>query len=218
MTAIRLLLAEDHTLVRKGLRALLADEADIEIVAEANDGREAVRLAEELQPDLVLMDFSMPGLNGLEATRLIKHRIPAVKVLVLTRHASEEYVFQILRAGASGYVVKSAAPGELVSAIRAVYRGDSFLSPAIAGKVIEEYVRQPSGTVKDSYEQLTSREREVLQLIAEGHSSREIAEQLTISAKTVRTHRANLMEKLDLHSTAELTRYAVRKGLVGLDS
>jgi DNA-binding NarL/FixJ family response regulator len=211
-------LAEDHTIVRKGLRALLADEADIEVVAEAADGREAVQLAQQFLPDVVLMDLSMPGLSGLEATRQIRHRMPEVKVLVLTRHANEEYVLQILRAGASGYVLKKAAPAELVSAIQAVSRGDSFLSPAISRTVIEEYVRQAEAMVKDSYEQLTDREREVLQLIAEGHSSREIAEQLCISEKTARTHRANLMDKLDLHSTAELTQYAIRKGLVGLDS
>jgi two-component system response regulator NreC len=218
MNKIRVLLADDHPIVRTGLRALLADEPDIEVIAEAEDGREAVRLAEELQPAVALMDLSMPGLSGLEATRQIKHRVPQVKVLILTRHTNEEYVLQILRAGASGYVVKNAAPAELVSAIRAVYRGDSFLSPAISRTVIEEYVRQAEAMVKDGYEQLTDREREVLQLIAEGHSSREIAERLTISENTVRTHRANLMDKLTIHSTAELTQYAIRKGLVGLDS
>jgi two-component system response regulator NreC len=214
---VRVLLAEDHTIVRKGLHALLADEADIEVIAEAEDGREAVRMTEELHPDVVLMDISMPGLGGLEATRQIKRWVPGVQVLVLTRHADEEYVFQILRAGASGYVVKSAAPAELVSAIRVVSQGGSFLSPAISRTVIEGYVRQAEGMVTDSYEQLTVREREVLQLIAEGLSSRKIAEQLTISEKTVRTHRANLMDKLDLHSTAELTRYAIRKGVISLD-
>ena len=140
-----MLLAEDYTIVRKGLRALLADEAGIEVIAEAEDGREAVRLTEELQPDVVLMDFSMPGLNGLEATRQIKRWIPEVKVLVLTRHADQAYVFQILRAGASGYVVKKAAPAELVSAIRAVSRGDSFLSPTISRTVIEEYIAAGRG-------------------------------------------------------------------------
>jgi len=218
MSKIRVLLADDHTIVRKGLCALLADEPGIEVLAEAEDGREAVRLAEELHPDVALMDLSMPGLGGLEATRQIKRRLPEVKVLVLTRHADEEYILQILRAGASGYVVKSAAPAELVSAIQAVSRGDSFLSPTISKTVIEEYVRQAEARVDDSYEQLTGREREVLQLVAEGHSSREIAERLTLSEKTVRTHRANLMDKLALHSTAELAQYAIRKGLVCLDS
>jgi two-component system response regulator NreC len=215
--AIRVLLAEDHTIVRKGLCALMADEPDIEVLAEAEDGREAVRLTEELHPDVVLMDLSMPGLNGLEATRQIKRRMPEVKVLVLTRHADKEYVLQILRAGASGYVVKRAAPGELVAAIRAVYQGESFLSPSISRTVIEGYVRQEGVKAKDRYEQLTDREREVLQLIAEGHSSRGIAERLYISEKTVRTHRANLMDKLDLHSAAELTQYAIRRGVIRLD-
>ena len=215
---VRVLLAEDHTIVRKGLRTLLEDEAGIEVIAEAEDGREAVRLVEELRPDVVLMDFSMPGLNGLEATRQIKQWVPEVKVLVLTRHAHEDYVSAVLRAGASGYVVKSAAPAELVSAIRAVSRGDSFLSPTVSRTVIEGYVRQAEAMAQDSHERLTGREREVLQLIAEGHSSRGIAERLYISEKTVRKHRANLMDKLDLHGTAELTQYAIRKGLVSLDS
>jgi DNA-binding NarL/FixJ family response regulator len=214
---IRVLLAEDHTIVRKGLRALLADEPDFEVIAEAEDGSEAVRMAQQLRPDVVLMDFSMPGLNGLEATRQIKRWIPQVKVLVLTRYADEEHVSQVLRAGASGYVVKRAAPAELVLAIRAVYRGEPFLSPTVSRTVIEGYVRQAEATAKDSYEQLTDREREVLQLIAEGHSSREIAERLCIGEKTVRTHRANLMDKLDLHSTAELTQYAIRRGMISLD-
>jgi len=215
---VRVLLAEDHTLVRQGVRALLADDPGIEVIGEADDGREAVRLAEKLRPDVVLMDLSMPGLNGLEATRQIKQWVPEVKVVILTRHAHEDYVSHVLRAGASGYVVKSAAPAELVSAIRAVSRGDSFLSPTISRTVIEGYVRQAATTAGDSYEQLTGREREVLQLIAEGHSSREIAERLVISQKTVQTHRANLTEKLHLRSTAELTQYAIRKGLVCLDS
>jgi two-component system response regulator NreC len=203
---IRVLLAEDHTIVRKGLRSLLEDEAGIEVIGEAEGGTEAVQMTQQLLPDVVLMDISMPGLSGLEATRQIKKRFPEVKVLVLTRHANEEYVLQILQAGASGYVVKKAAPTELISGIQAVYRGDSFLSPSISKQVIEEYVRKAEGgRVKSSYERLTEREREVLQRIAEGHSSREMAELLHISEKTVRTHRANLMDKLDIHSTAELT-------------
>ncbi|MBL7065875.1 MAG: response regulator transcription factor [Anaerolineae bacterium] len=215
---IRVLLAEDHTIVRKGVRALLADEPGIEVIGEAEDGREAVQMAQQLLPDVVLMDYSMPGLNGLEATRQIKRWVPEVKVLVLTMHADKEYVFQILSAGASGYVVKKAAPTELVAAIQAVYRGDSFLSPTISRTVIEEYVRQAKVIAKDSYGQLTGREREVLQLIAEGHSSREIAKRLCITEKTVRTHRANLMDKLHLRSIAELTQYAIRRGMISLDS
>jgi DNA-binding NarL/FixJ family response regulator len=212
---VRVLLAEDHTIVRKGLRSILDGEAGIEVIGEAKDGREAIEKAGQLHPDVVVMDITMPGLNGLEATRQIKKRFPEVQVVILTVHANEEYVFQILRAGASGYVVKQAAPGELISAIQAAYRGESFLSPSISRKVIEEYVRQAEATAEpDSYDQLTDREREVLQLIAEGHPNREIAGLLHISVKTVETHRARLMDKLDLHSTAELTQYALRRGMI----
>jgi two-component system response regulator NreC len=212
---IRVLLAEDHTIVRKGLRSLLDGEAGIEVIGEAEDGREAIEKVQQLRPDVVLMDITMPGLNGLEATRQIKKRFPEVKVVVLTVHANEEYIFQILRAGASGYLVKQAAPTELLSAIQAAYRGESFLSPSISKKVIEEYIQQAEATAEqDSYDQVTNRQREVLQLIAEGHSNREIAELLHISVKTVETHRANLMDKLDIHSTAELTQYAIRKGVI----
>jgi DNA-binding NarL/FixJ family response regulator len=214
MTKIRVLLAEDHTIVRKGLRALLDEEAGIEVIEEAQDGREAVRKVGQLRPDVVVMDLSMPALNGLEATRQIKKQFPEVKVLILTMHADEEYVYQILRSGASGYVVKQAAPAELVLAIRAVYRGDSFLSPSISKKVIEDYIQQAEATVKNSYDTLTNREREVLQLIAEGLSTLDIAELLHISEKTVRVHRGHLMDKLDIHSTAGLTRYAIRKGVI----
>jgi two-component system response regulator NreC len=218
MRKIRVLLADDHTIVRKGLRSLLDGEAEIEVVGEAEDGREALEKAQQLLPDVVLMDITMPALNGLEATRQIKKLFPKMKVLILTMHATEEYILQILRAGASGYVVKQAAPTELVSAIRAVYRGDSFLSPSISRKVIEEYIRQTEAMVEEnSYDRLTDREREVLQLIAEGCSSREIAERLHISEKTVRAHRAHLMDKLDIHSIAELTQYAIRKGVIGLE-
>ena len=217
MSKIRVLLADDHTIVRKGLRSLLEGQAGIEVIGEAEHGREAVQKTQELLPDVVLMDLSMPGLSGLEATRQIRKRFPEVKVLVLTRHANEEYIFQILRAGASGYVVKKAAPTELMLAIKAVYQGDSFLSPAISRPVIEEYIRKAEAMEENSHDRLTDREREVLQLIAEGHSSREIAELLHISEKTVRAHRAHLMDKLDIHSTAELTQYAIRKGVIGAD-
>lgn len=217
MNPIRLLLAEDHTIVRKGLCAILEHELDLEVIAEAEDGRAAVELAGQLRPDVVLMDISMPRLNGLEATRQIKQRYPEVKVLVLTMYATEEYVFQIMRAGASGYLLKHTAPRELVSAIRAACQGEVFLSPAVSKKVIDEYIRQAERTeAPDSYERLTEREREVLQLIAEGRSSHEIAGLLHISQNTARAHRASLMEKLDLHSTAALTQYAIRKGIIRL--
>jgi two-component system response regulator NreC len=213
------LLAEDHTIVRKGLRALLDAETDIEVVGEAQDGREAIGKVRQLLPDVVLMDIAMPGLNGLEATRRIIEWYPDVRVVVLTMHTAEEYILQILRAGASGYVVKRAAPTELVLAVRAAHRGESFLSPSVSQPLIQEYIRQAATTTEgDSYDRLTSREREVLQLIAEGHSRKEIAELLCISTRTVETHRTHIMDKLALYSTAELTQYAIRKGVISLDS
>ena len=215
---ISVLLAEDHGIVRKGLRSLLESEAGIEVIGEAEEGRQAVQMAGQLLPDVVLMDISMPGLNGMEATRQIKKRFPEVNVVVLSRHANKEYVVQTLRAGASGYVVKKAAPTELILAIQAAHHGDFFLSPSISRGVIEEVLRHTGETIDDNYDKLTGREREVLQLIAEGRSSREIAELLYLSEKTVRTHRANLTAKLGIHNTAELTRYAIRKGVLSLDA
>jgi len=215
MNTIRVILAEDHTIVRKGLRSLLEGEEDIEVIGEAGNGKEAITLVEQKKPDIVVMDIGMPELNGLEATRRIKKKFPQTKVLILTMHTNEEYVFEILQAGASGYIVKKAAPTELVSALRAVEQGESFLSPSISKKVIDEYL-QRAGEAKrrGAFELLTDREREVLQLIAEGNSTRGIAGRLFISTKTVETHRSNLMEKLDLHGTADLTRYAIRTGIV----
>lgn len=217
METIRIVLAEDHTIVREGLRSLLGQEAGFEVIAEAEDGREAVRTAEQLQPDIVLMDFSMPGLNGLEATRQIKQRAPSVKVLILTRHANQEYIRSILSAGASGYLVKKSASAQLVSAIKSVYRGDPYLDPAISGTVIEGYLHPSGARTEDVDEKITPRESEVLQLVAEGHTNREIATILHISVKTVGNHRANFMRKLDLHSTADVTQYAIRKGIISLD-
>lgn len=218
MAIIKVLLAEDHTIVRKGIRSLLDDEADIEVVGEAENGRDAVVKTGELLPDVVLMDYTMPILNGLEATRQIKKRFPDVKIIILTMHADEEYIFQFLQAGASGYLVKQTAPKELVSAIQAVYLGESYLSPPVSKVVIEEYIRQTQAEhSEDSYEKLTDREREVLQLIAEGYASKNIADQLHISLKTVGVHRTNLMNKLELHSLPELVRYAIRKGIISLE-
>jgi len=216
MDKTRVLLAEDHTIVRKGLRSLLDKETGIKVVEEAEDGREAILKAEELYPDVVVMDIAMPGLNGLEATRQIKKRFPDIKIIILTMHANEEYILQSLKAGASGYLIKKAAPAELISAINAVHKGNSFLSPSISRTVIDEYVRRSKeiSEGEEGFEQLTVREREVLQLIAEGRKTREIAELLYISIKTVETHRAHIMNKLDIHSTAELTRYAIRKGII----
>ena len=217
---IKVLLAEDHTIVRKGLCSLLHDEAEIGVVGEAQNGREAVEMVGRLRPDVVLMDISMPGLNGLEAARQIKARFPATRVLVLTQHATEEYVYQMLRAGVAGYVIKQAAPAELILAIKAVYSGDTFLSPSISKRVVEEYIRRMDTMVtsENSYERLTPREREVLQLIAEGHTSSEIAEILHVTVKTVGHHRTNLMGKLGIHNAAELTQYAIRKRVISLDS
>lgn len=218
METIKVLLAEDHTIVRKGIYSLLADASNIEVVGEAEDGREAIEKVEKLMPDVVLMDITMPNLNGLEATRQIKKQHPEVNVLILTMYTNEEYIFQVLHAGASGYLVKQSAPSELLSAIEAVYRGDTFLSPAISNKIVEAYLRQGDGPVVGSrYDTLTPREREILQLITEGYSNRDVAERLTISVKTVGVHRNNLMEKLDIHNTTDLVKYAIRKGIISLE-
>lgn len=218
MEPIRVLLAEDHTIVRKGLRSLLESEAAMAVVGEAADGQEAVRLACELRPHVVVMDITMPLLNGLEATRQIKLHLPETRVVVLTVHTTEEYIYQILKAGASGYLVKQSAPDELVMAIKAACAGQTFLSPAISGVVVEDYIRHAQQSeLPDDFSTLTPREREVLQLLAEGHSTREIAALLVVSVKTVESHRSNLMHKLALYNLPDLTRYAVRRGLVPLE-
>lgn len=218
MSKIKILLAEDHTIVRKGIRSLLDSEHDMEVVGEAENGREAVEKTAQLYPDIVLLDHTMPVLNGLEATRQIRKFYPAVKLLILTMHTNEEYIFQYLQAGAAGYLVKQSAPTDLVAAIHAVYQGQSFLSPVISKTVIDEYLRQTATLHShDSDDKLTPREREVLQLLAEGCSNRKIAEQLQLSIKTVGVHRLNLMEKLDIHDITELTKYAIRKGMIGLE-
>ena len=213
MAKAKVLLVEDHIVVRQGLKALLSDEADIQIVGEADNGREALSLMATLQPDVVLMDISMPGLNGIEATWQIRQRHPDIKVVILSMHASEEYVFQVLRAGASGYVLKQSDSSEVLTAIRSTLSGGSFLSPAISRTVINDYVRRIEARDHASdLDLLTSREREVLQLLAEGLSNRAIAEQLSISIKTVETHRSNIMSKLDLNNKTDLVKYALRKG------
>jgi len=218
MNIIKIVLADDHTIVRQGLRSILEQQAGINVIAEADNGREAVRITKQLKPDVVVMDFSMPDLNGLEATRQIKQRVPETKVLILTRHANQEYVKSILSAGASGYLVKKSAAEELVIAIQAVHRGDSYLDSSISKMIIKEYLSPAAGENKTLEVKLTPRQHEVLQLIAEGHPNREIASRLHISVKTVENHRANIMKSLDLHSTADLTQYAIRKGIISLDN
>jgi DNA-binding NarL/FixJ family response regulator len=214
MSPVRILLADDHSLVRASLRSLLTDNPGIEVVAEASDGRQAFELVGQHRPDLVLMDISMPGLNGLEATRQIVKAHPNVRVIVLSMHASDQHVLRALRAGASGYVLKGSRPRELELAIESVARGEIFLSPAISRHVIEVYLSQTAGKGDDALEHLTPRQREILQLIAEGKSSKQIAQLLKASVKTIESHRASLMERLDIHDVAGLVRYAIRLGLV----
>jgi DNA-binding NarL/FixJ family response regulator len=208
---MKILVADDHTLVRAGLVSLIAHLPGMEVVAEAEDGRQALRLVRDLQPDIVLMDIAMPGLNGLEAAERIHGILPAVKIIILSMHASEEYVAQALKAGASGYLLKDAATAELEMALKSVSMGQFYLSPAISRQVVETMLHGgPTGL-----DLLTPRQREILQLIAEGKSTREIAETLHLSVKTVEKHRSNLMRKLGLHNTAAVTVYAIRQGLVG---
>jgi len=217
-TPIRLLLADDHAVVRSGLRLLLEAQPDMAIVGEAENGADAIRRAGELAPDVVLMDIEMPGMNGIEATRRIKAQSPATAVLALTMYEDDQYFFEMLRAGASGYVPKRAAPDELVSAIRAAGRGEVFLYPSLAGRLVRDYLqRGPAGEGDAPNDELTPREQEVLTLIAEGYSNNEIADRLVISAKTVDRHRENIMRKLNLHNRVDLVKYALRKGLIGLD-
>ncbi len=214
---IRVVLADDHRMMREGIRALLEREDDIEVVGEAADGREAVRLTTQLCPDVVVMDVSMPLLNGIEATRQIRRDCPGARVLTLTVHETKDYVAQLLAAGASGYIIKRAGGDELVSAIRAVQRGEAFLHPSIAKLVIEDYVRRlKAGEGLSAQEVLTDREREILQLIAEGYTNREIADSLHLSIKTVQNHRSNIMHKLDLHDRGELIKYAIQQGIIHL--
>jgi len=217
MKRIRVLIAEDHTIVRQGLSALLRGEADIEVVGEASDGAEATEMAKRLVPDVVLMDVAMKNLNGLDATRNIKKLFPLMKVLVLTMYDNEEMIFQILKAGASGYLVKDSAMTDLVSAIRAIHQGDSYLSPSISKKVIEEYIRRAElGETGSTDDLLSSREREILQLMAEGNSIPQIADHLCISKKTVEAHKTHIMEKLKIHDKVGLIKYAIRMGLTKL--
>ena len=213
--SIRILLADDHRIVRQGLRRILEEHPQMEVVGEASDGREAVQLALEKKPDIVVMDVAMPHLNGMEATRQILRRLPSTKILVLSMYSDESYVVQVLEAGAKGYLLKDSADTDLLEAVQAVTNGKSFFSPLISKILLDEYVRQlQENKITDLYELLTEIEREILQLIAEGKTSREIAELLIVSVSTVDTHRGHIMEKLDLHNPYEVVLYAVRKGLI----
>jgi len=215
---IRLLLVDDQEIVRAGLRSLLERQSELEIVGEAGGGQEAVSLAKQLRPDVVLMDITMPNMNGAEATRQIKRLAPEVNVLALTIHEDEAYFFEMLSAGASGYVPKRASPDDLMAAIRVAAAGEVFLHPIVAGALVQDYLRRvSSGTERDSYNGLTSRQQEVLTLIAEGLSNQDIASRLGISVRTVERHRENIMDRLNLHSRTDLVKYALRKGLIQLN-
>ncbi len=212
---IHILLVDDHTLLRAGLRMMLNAQPDMEVVGEAQDGRLAIQEAQRLLPDIILMDITMPDMNGIEATRHIKKLLPEIKILILTMHEHDEYVFQALRAGASGYMLKEAADTELISALHIVQSGQFYLSPMAQSVMVGDYLqRVRTGEEKDSYSSLTEREREILKLVAEGYTNNQIAERLIISPKTVDTHRTHIMDKLNLHSRAELVKYAMRRGLL----
>ena len=208
---IRVIIAEDHTIVRSGLRMLLEAESDIEVVAEAGDGEEALKLVEKYQPDLVLIDIAMPKIDGMEATRQIKARYPQINVLALTMHRTDEYFFEMLKTGASGYILKGAETKDFIEAVRVVHKGDMFIHPTMARKLVQDYV---SRTQTENDHRLSPRENEILRLLVEGYSNNEIAEKLVISTSTVYTHRNNIMTKLGLNSRHELMKYARDKGII----
>jgi len=215
MQKIKVLIVDDHTLVRDGIHALLMQIADIEVVGEAANGREALTMVKKFAPDVVLMDLAMPIMSGMETTRRIRKGFPGTKVLVLTQYEDREYVVPVIEAGAHGFVSKMAAFSELASAIQAVYRGDSFLSPTAAAAVVEECRQKATVEVgKDPYQQLTDREKEMLKLTAEGYTAKEIADMLVISLRTVEAHKTSLMKKLDIHSKTDLIKFAIRKGVI----
>jgi two-component system response regulator NreC len=215
MKPIRILLADDHTVVRKGLRLLLESQPGFQVIADAANGRETVMLAEQHNPDVVVMDVAMPGLNGIEAARQISAKLPHTAIVFLSMHSDEGYVLKALKSGARAYLLKDSAENDLINAVKAVREGKTFFSPAISKMMIEDYVRQmQQRAVEDSYDLLTTREREILQLFAEGKNNKDVANILNLSLYTVETHRSNIFQKLNLHSSAELILYAVRKGVI----
>ena len=216
MSTIRLLLVDDHEIVRAGLRMLFSAEPEVEIIGEASSGEEAIVAVQDLGPDVVLMDVGMPGIGGVEATRRIKVSHPQIAVLALTMHEDEEYFFEMLAAGASGYVPKRAAPDDLMSAIHIVRQGDVYIYPSLARLLVKDFLHRSEASAPETREELTPREQEVLTYIAEGYSNREIADALVISVKTVDRHRENLMRKLQLHNRVELVKYAIEKGLISI--
>ena len=219
MADIRVLIVDDHALFREGIRLILQNQGSMEVIGEAADGDQAIEAARILKPDVVLMDVTMPGMDGLQATRQIKADCPQAQVLMLTMHESDDYFFHSLSAGASGYVLKEAASADLVAAIQSVAQGQVFLYPSVARKLVTDYLsRVGTPEARDKYQRLTSRERDILLLIGEGHSDKEIAQQLIISPHTVQSHRWNIMDKLGLHHRAELINYAIRRGLISLHS
>lgn len=212
---IRIVLADDHNVLRTGLKSLLERQRDFAVVGEASDGRELLLLVEELTPDVVITDIGMPRLNGTEATSQIVAKYSQTRVIVLSMHSDEAYVLRALKAGARGYLVKESAEADLITAVRTVHAGKAFFSPSVSALLVEDYVRQMRDRgIEDSYELLSPREREVLQLIAEGQSNKDIAQSLGVSVYTVETHRGNILQKLNLHSVPELILYAVRKGVI----
>jgi DNA-binding NarL/FixJ family response regulator len=215
---VRVLIADDHRIMRDGLRSLIAEERDMTVIGEAENGRAAVRMVEDLSPDVVIMDVSMPELNGLEATRQIAGTLPGLKVIALSMHSDRRFVAGMLAAGASGYLLKDCAFDELVRAVRAVAAGQTYLSPGVAGAVVQDYVNRLTTADKPAPSVLSPREREVLQLVAEGWATKEIAARLHVSVKTIETHRGQIMDKLGVRSVAELTKQAIQMGLTSLDS
>jgi two-component system response regulator NreC len=214
---VRVLVVDDHEIVREGIRMVLATDPELEVVGVASSGEEAIEKVRELEPDVVLMDIGMPGLSGFEATRRIRQSHPQTQVVALTVHDSEGYVFQMLQAGATGYVVKRAAAEDVIAAVKRAHQGEAVLHPSVAKLLIKDYLARVAKGEERSFDELSDREREILKLIAEGKTNREIADTLFLSIKTVQAHRANLMRKLGMHDRTELVKYAIRKGIIGLD-